>query len=331
MIFKCKNCSGNTVYSPARKKMYCPFCESEESHEKSSSRQLTTACSNCGGELQLDDFTSASRCPYCDSYIIFDERVEGEYEPQLMLPFVVDRENAKQKMRTKFRSNIFAPSDFFSEVRMNDTKYMKGMYVPFWMYDYHAESRYEGEGKKVRVWVSGNRQYTETSIFRIAREMTTEFEKVPVDASAGMPDGTMDLLEPYPYGALEAFHAEYLSGFFAEKYNQDADTLEGRSKTKTQEDAHVLLHRTLSGYTSLRSTIDSSSIHRKAVNYALLPVWIYQYKYKEKDYVFHVNGQTGKIIGELPILPGKVLGYSATVFGALFAFMLMLRHILNLF
>ena len=34
MIFKCKNCGGNVVYSPERKKMFCPFCESEDSEER---------------------------------------------------------------------------------------------------------------------------------------------------------------------------------------------------------------------------------------------------------------------------------------------------------
>ena len=34
MIFRCKNCGGNVVYSPERKKMFCPFCESEDSEER---------------------------------------------------------------------------------------------------------------------------------------------------------------------------------------------------------------------------------------------------------------------------------------------------------
>lgn len=34
MLFKCKNCGGNTVYAPDKGKMYCPHCESIDSEEK---------------------------------------------------------------------------------------------------------------------------------------------------------------------------------------------------------------------------------------------------------------------------------------------------------
>ena len=77
MIFKCRNCGGNVVYSPERHKMYCPFCEGEDCEEENGAEQTTVVCSNCGGELQIGEFTSASQCPYCDNYLIFDERVTG--------------------------------------------------------------------------------------------------------------------------------------------------------------------------------------------------------------------------------------------------------------
>lgn len=38
-----------------------------------------------------------------------------------------------------------------------------------------------------------------------------------------------------------------------------------------------------------------------SVRYALLPVYLLNLKYKEKNYRFAVNGQTGKVVGELPI------------------------------
>ena len=34
MIFKCKNCGGNAVYHPEKKKMWCPHCDSEDSEER---------------------------------------------------------------------------------------------------------------------------------------------------------------------------------------------------------------------------------------------------------------------------------------------------------
>lgn len=327
MIFKCKNCGGNVVYSPSRKTMYCPYCDSIDSEDEQKARQNTVVCSNCGGELQVNDFTSATQCPYCSSHLIFDERIEGEYTPHLILPFKLDKEDVKKMLRKKFKSSVFAPSDFFSDAKLDG---MEGMYVPFWLYDYQARGYYDGECNKTRSWTSGDRRYTETSIYHVVREMNVNFDKIPVDASDAMPDEFMDLMEPYDYKALEQFKAEYMSGFFAEKYNQTADYMEYRAKYKATKDAGDMVHASLTGYSAKKSLRDGVDLQCTEKNYALMPVWIYNYKYKGQDFRFHVNGQTGKMVGKVPIVPGKVIGYGATVFGVLFSMMLMLRHLLLL-
>lgn len=326
MIFKCRNCGGNVVYSPERHKMYCPFCEGEDCEEKNSDVQTTVVCSNCGGELQIGEFTSASQCPYCDNYLIFDERVTGAYAPQKILPFVFGKESTKKLMRDKFKSCVFAPAGFLSEVKLNS---MTGMYVPFWLYDYHAHGHYDGEGKKIRTWCSGDREYTETSVYHIVRDMEADFDKMPVDASDAMPDTIMDLMEPYNYQALENFQEKYMSGFFSERYNEDALACEPRAVEKAKKDAESMLKQSISGYSGMTSAMNNQvSLSRTDTNYALLPVWIYNYKFKNEDYRFHINGQTGKIIGKVPISKGKVWAYGATVFGSCFAIFMLLRQLL---
>ena len=326
MIFKCKNCGGNVVYSPDKEKMFCPYCDGEDSHEPSSSRQGLEVCSNCGSEIHINDYTSASQCPYCKNYLIFDERVEGEYAPHLILPFKVSKEAVKKSIRDKFKSSIFAPSDFFSEAKLDG---MQGMYVPFWMYDYKAHGSYDGECTKVRTWTSGDRRYTETSVYHVVREFEVAFDKMPVDASDALPDSTMDLMEPYDYKALEAFKTDYMSGFFAEKYNQGADAMEYRAREKAKKNTMDMIYQSIVGYSHRRPAKEYVSAERTDLNYALLPVWIYSYKYKNQTYQFHVNGQTGKIVGKVPIVPAKVMGYGATVFGLIFSMGMMLRFVLS--
>ena len=93
MLFKCKNCGGNTVFSPEKKKMYCPHCESVDSEEKIGDSSLVQ-CVNCGAPLQITEYTSACRCEHCGMYLIFNERVEGAFEPKLMLPFCIGKDMA---------------------------------------------------------------------------------------------------------------------------------------------------------------------------------------------------------------------------------------------
>ena len=48
---------------------------------------------------------------------------------------------------------------------------------------------------------------------------------------------------------------------------------------------------------------------------------------EDREYEFHVNGQTGKIIGAVPVSKKKVLAYGGTVFAVLWAALSLLLHI----
>ncbi|MCM1186823.1 MAG: hypothetical protein NC251_01550 [Lachnoclostridium sp.] len=327
MIFKCKNCGGNVVYSPEKHKMYCPFCESESSEErKDFAEGDIKICPNCGGEVPVLEHTSATQCPYCDNYLILNPRVEGEYEPKIMIPFQLGKESCKKSIREKFKSQIFAPTDFLSEVRLNS---MQGIYVPFWFYDYVVNCDFQGEGTKVHSWSSGDMRYTETSYYNVVRNMDIIFQKIPVDASIEMPDDIMDLMEPYQYQQLEAFKPEYMSGFYAEKYNMTADNVEERARKKMDEDAWVMLRSSYSGYASVRPIRQNIQVRDSHIQYGLLPVWKYNYHYKDKDYPFYVNGQTGKIVGTAPFSKAKVWAYSGTLWACLTLGMILINGILS--
>lgn len=311
MIFKCKNCAGNIVYSPEKKKMVCPFCDSEGSEERRDyADSVMTICPECTGEVPVFDHTSATRCPYCDNYIIFNERVEGEYLPKMIIPFQLGIESCKKALREKFKRCVFAPTDFLSEARLNG---MQGVYVPYWFYDYDTTCDFTGEGTKVRSWTAGNIQYTETSYYSIRRNMDIKFRKVPIDASVQMPDDIMDLMEPYDYKQFEAFKPEFLSGFYGEKYNMIAPLVESRARRKVDSDATAMLRETYTGYSNVRTISRDINIGEAKSMYGLLPVWKYIYTYKGQRYPFYVNGQTGKIVGTAPISKGKVWAYAGTL------------------
>lgn len=324
MIFKCVNCGGNVIYSPEKGCMYCPHCDSEDSAEKVQGTDFT--CISCGAPLETGEFTSACKCKYCGSYAILEERVGGEFTPHLVLPFKVGKKQAKEKIIEQFKKKRFIPSDFLSEARLEK---MEGNYVPFFMYDYDCKYHFEGIGKKVRVWRSGNTEYTETSLFKVERNMDIDFAGIPVDASTAMDDNMMDLIEPYDYKALERFEDKYLSGFLAERYNMSADELSERARGKAKKDAESMMKNTITGYGSVKTEVDQADFDLKGTQYSLLPVWSYQYEYGDKKYEFHLNGQTGKLVGEPPISSKKVAAYSATTFALVFALLNFIRMILE--
>ena len=56
-------------------------------------------------------------------------------------------------------------------------------------------------------------------------------------------------------------------------------------------------------------------MQRGKIHYALMPVWTLHTKWQGKDYLFMMNGQTGKMVGDLPVSQGKYWGTFAALTG----------------
>lgn len=311
MLFRCRNCGGNTVYNPAKKTMCCPHCEGLDSEERVPSPEMGT-CVNCGAPIEIKEHTSATKCPNCGTYVILEERVEGNYTPNLIIPFKVSKDKAEEALKNEFSKRVFTPAGFLSSASLDK---MEGVYVPFFMYNYTSDVHFKAEGTKVRTWSDSQYRYTETSYYDVVRDFDANFDKVPVDASDYMADNVMDLMEPFNYKELEGFQPKFMSGFFGEKYNRSADELAPRAKEKVERDSDTLLTNTLTGYNSFIGEQKTIATNRKGNIYALLPVWEYIFSYGGQEFKFHVNGQTGKVLGKTPVSKCKVVLFGATWFG----------------
>lgn len=313
------------MYDPDRGKMHCPYCDGENGEEKAAASNMGI-CPGCGAEVEVDTYASAGKCVSCGNYLIFEERVGGDYKPHLILPFQLGWERVKQLLTKELSKKTFLPGSFFAEAKLKE---MEGMYIPFWLYDYSVNCDFAGRGEKVKTWIAGGVEYTETSVYGVERNMDIDFERVPVDASLSMEDNAMDLMEPYEYKALEDFQEKYMSGFFGEVYNQASGAVENRAREKVRRDTEAALQDTLKAYTRVLPDYKNMEIVEKRAAYALMPVWIYHYHYKGKQYPFHINGQTGKIVGTAPVSIGRVFAYSGGLFALLCVIMVLAIHILE--
>ncbi|MDR0286728.1 MAG: hypothetical protein LBI03_03335, partial [Clostridiales bacterium] len=258
--------------------------------------QLYT-CSECGAEIIADENTSATSCVFCHSPAILPSRLSGVFRPSKIIPFSVDKNKALEMFAGYCKHRPLIPKLFYTEAQREK---LSGVYVPFWLYDCDVNGVMNATGHKIRTWISGNYTYTETKIYKIEREGVMSFDDVPADASKKMPDDLMDLLEPYKYSDMKDFSMAYLSGFLAEKYDQTKEEIFPRVKSRLDKYTQSLLRNTIKGYTTVINVNTNIKVKKNVSQYALMPVWMLNYKYKNKQYMFAVNGQTGRVVGNLP-------------------------------
>lgn len=173
--------------------------------------------------------------------------------------------------------------------------------MPFWIFDADADANIRYKATRVRTWSDADYNYTETSFFSVVRGGSIGFEKVPVDGSSKMPDDLMESIEPFDFSEAVDFQTVYLAGYLADKYDVDAQQSISRSNTRIKKSTADAFATTVQGYSTVTPESTSIKLHSAYAKYALYPVWLLNTTWNGKKYTFAMNGQTGKLVGDLPL------------------------------
>lgn len=338
----CPTCGASLKYNPETQSWLCEFCrvnytlEELKKHNNASTEEnnnfisenndnLTVyKCSNCGAEIVADETTSATFCVYCRSTAILKSKLSGEFKPDYIIPFKVTKTKPQNEFVKLSKGRIFTPKYFTDP---SNIEKIRGVYIPFWLYDVNVSGSMDFSAKKVNSWRSGDIQYTETSIYDVFRTLSMDFFKIPVDGSTRFENDIMNSIEPFIYAEMVEYNHAYLSGFLAEKYNVNSEVAYNDANKRSLNSTREEVNTTLSRYTSKslkRDTLTSKMLDKK---YVLLPVYMVNVKYGNKTYIFAMNGQTGKFIGDIPIDKKKVFIFVIIVFIASFLLCLLVNYI----
>ena len=110
------------------------------------------------------------------------------------------------------------------------------------------------------------------------------------------------ILSAYMIGALVM---RPLSGFLAERYDESSENTFPRASARIKTTVENVLRNTISGYASVQVTNNDVQIQQQAARNVLLPVWMLSTRWNGKSFLFAMNGQTGKMVGDLPTDAGK--------------------------
>ena len=267
-------------------------------------------CRSCGAELIFDDTTAATSCPYCGNPTVIPGQFEIGRKPDLIIPFRYAREQAKAKLKDYYKGKVLLPKAFLDENHMEE---MKGVYVPFWMYNKTVHGDMSFQATRSETHIEGDFEVTRTQHFVVRRSGQVDFTRIPTDASRSMPDDLMDSIEPYDYKDLRPFSMEYLPGYLANRYDVDEKEDQKRADTRACNSTAEVLRDSVNGYSTVNETGRNMQVQQRKTEYALLPVWLLHTKWQGKDFVFAMNGQTANMTGDLPISGGKLAAFFAGI------------------
>ena len=345
--YKCPCCGGAIAFDSGIQKMKCPYCDTEFEMEalaaydselsKESPDQLEWessgasdwqeedgvrgfVCKSCGGEIIGDANTAATACPYCGNPVVMMEQFSGSLKPDRVIPFKLDKQAAVEALKKHYTGKRLLPKVFKDE---NHLQEIQGIYVPVWLFDAKADADVRFKAIQVRTWSDSRYNYTQTSHFALSRSGSLGFQRIPVDGSSKMDDKLMESIEPYDFSQAVDFQTAYLAGYLADKYDVDAEESVRRANERVKRSTEEAFAATAQGYTAVTPEFSSVRLQQGQTQYALYPVWLLNTKWNGKTYTFAMNGQTGKLVGDLPmdkaIYKKWFAGLTAAVGAAVFA------------
>lgn len=361
---KCPNCGGELIFDPKSQKYKCEYCgsdfaldeiETEDTKAQDTSDSAQTAesgagteafeqaasddsgaehqdgsavvytCPSCGAQIVTDQTTAATFCYYCHNPVLLSEQLTGEFHPDQIIPFEIDRKQAEQHFLDFVQKKKFVPNAFFQK---NQIEKLTGIYFPYWVYNAEVDGALSAEGSKIRVWVAGDEEITETRIFRMEREGRVSLNEITKHALKKSDQVLAEGVLPYDFSKAEPFHMGYLSGFYAEKRDIEYCELQDEVQNEVKKYTLDMLEDTIQGYTGVHVLSDHIRTVDEHWSYTLLPVWTVTYKGSNgKIYYYSMNGQNGKTFGELPIDRKKVLAIGILIGAIVFVIMLIVGYL----
>lgn len=333
VTYKCPNCGGGLQFEPNGQRFHCEYCTSdftqeqlesmipETAHEQnqnvqgeqsgfsgfsgSGSGAVVYSCPSCGAEIVTDETTAATFCYYCHNPVVLAGRLEGEYLPDFVIPFSIDKDKAVEIFSGWMKKKRYVPKAFYSG---QQTPQLTGVYFPYLLYSCQIKGEIDGDGVKNRIWTAGNIRYTEVKKYRVSRQGTMKVNHITRNALKKANKRLVEGVLPFEMDKIKPFSMGYLSGFLAEKKDLGQQEFAGEVESEVRDFAVSALKDSVGSYDNVQIHTNSTEIQNAAWKYALLPVWTLTYQDQNKNaiYYFALNGQTGKICGELPVDFGRL-------------------------
>lgn len=327
--WSCQNCGGTLKWNIKKQRFECEACrtpgkinaakKSVKEHNYSDFKKLMQgemafpeetiiSCSTCGAKVAFKKSETAKVCPMCGSTQIDAEKQLNGVAPDGIIPFKVDKEDAQANFHKWVKSRWFAPNKLKQAYQQGR---LDGIYIPYWTFDAEVEGNYKGQGGK-EYTVKNKKGETETKVnwHRVNGTVTDSFDDLAVCASENKVTQVIEEVLPFSTQKKSVPYASaFLSGFGAERYAVPADKAVGTAKKimkqKMKDNARSDI--ITKGYD--RANVEDIEMIYNQLKYkhVLLPVWTSAFSYGGKQYLYLINGETGKVGGNRPYSAVKIV------------------------
>ena len=307
-MYACPNCGGNLKFDIPSQQLACEYCHTqadpysfEDKDEKSFDNKdyevTVFRCPQCGGEIVSTDTSAAEFCTFCGASTILHSRLRNEKRPNYIIPFKKTKEDCKKAYSDMMKKAIFAPD------ALKNPKYIdgfRGIYMPYWAFYVEQQSDFQLAGSRTKR----RGDYIITDHYNLKGDIDAYYKGLSYDASSSFDDNISEKLAPFDVKGMKEFTPTFLSGFYADTADVDSETYRMEAENfATEESAKKVRSAKEFAGMSITGSLGPGSLgtRTKEVDSTMFPVWFMSYRNGDRVAYATVNGQTGKVVADLPI------------------------------
>jgi DNA-directed RNA polymerase subunit RPC12/RpoP len=332
--FKCPNCGATVAYDVAAGGIACEHCGyvapvhsmqvgrtadefeftletiSQSDRGWGGERQVLH-CESCGAALSIPAGTMSTTCPFCASnQVNLTASLEDSLRPRFLIPFKVKPDQNKRLAASWLGKGWFHPDELVSNAVL---RHFIGVYLPFWTFDARVDASWRAQVgyERTERHYNAREKRWET---RIRIDWRWENGAVRLNIDDLLVTGTspkhvshriLKDLYPFQMKDLVTYESDYLAGWRAQAYEIPLTDAWEAGKQAIREQAKRACYQDIPTH-HVRNFSMTADLSDESWRYILLPVYLATYKFEERVFQIMVNGQTGTVAGQKPVVWWKV-------------------------
>ncbi len=340
-IYYCENCGGVMEFDAASQSLKCPNCGTEikikndkkkivehsltrhamQTITASEKKSQTMICKGCGAKIEVAANSTATSCPYCGSKYVLADKQEDAIIPDGVLPFQIDRNRVGDLFRKWLKGRWMAPGEL---KHLYQQEKLQGIYLPYWTFDAKADAHYTAQGGRRRTVTRKGPdgktvQETVVDWYPTSGSIRHFFDDVLIPASKSLKRNLLDRVGSFGLTQVASYSPEYFSGYNAEVYTVDLDDAHSDARQYMEFNLEEMARQdVLRRYDEVRGVSVRASYSDETYKHVMLPVYATAYTYKGKKYHVLINGQSGRVEGDYPKSPAKIIAIILGILAVIF-------------
>lgn len=260
--------------------------------------------------MSYDASAQSLRCPFCGSTAMSKLESRRSIQCDFVVPRLLESAKASEIFRQWLGNGFWRPTD---AVRASEIGKISSVYVPFWLFEAYADTKWTADSSPAPVGCSGDWQ-------PLSGQNRARHNEILVGASSILTADEVRAISPFDFKqAVEPNNVDLVNSI-VEIFRMPRKHVRPIAKAIIEERERQICTNYVPG--RARRVKVNVRIHGMTGRPVLLPVWILAYRYKKNVHRVLINGQTGQIAGSAPFSYVKLFVILAIVLATFLLLML---------